>query len=670
MKKLTEKLLVLGVDAMDPSLSRKYLAEGILPNLEKLIKAGAANVDLEMIGGEPTVTPPMWTTLGTGATPRVHGVTAYFRTGKDKVTTEYNFDSTKCKAEPFWNVTAEAGKKTLVWHWPGSSWHPTSNSENLYVVDGTQPGGPNCGVAMVDDEKFVVASEKTKEVTYREKAASDASVPCMIDDLEVEESDVVTGHSMTSAKVIKNVNTWANLSESMKLMTAPPLDAVFSPIKDASGWADAPVDAKEFTILNSKGLVRRPCLLLKTDGKYDTVQIFKSKKETTPIVTLKNDVFVTNVIDEVYKNDNSVMSSRNMRVLEIAEDGSSVRIWMSAAMDINNKAMWSPTSLFDDVVENVGYPQPVAIVGGEERTMYKCTHENWSKAADWNADSINYLIKEKGFEVVFSHFHSIDLQGHMVVQFMKNGNQYLSAEFYQEFMRQTYVQADEYIGKFLHLLDEGWTILLVSDHGQACPEYEAYQPFLMDGAVIATHMVSWGYTVLKKDENGNDLREVDMSKSVAVMDNTCFIYINLKGRDPEGIVDPADKFELEERIMSDMYSLRHPISNKRVVSLAVRNRDAAIWGEGGPEAGDIIYKLAEGYNQDHADSLSTTNGFGDTSVASIFVAAGQGVKKDFRTERIVKHQDVVPTAAVLMGLRTTAQCDGAPVYQVLDGSEL
>ena len=122
--------------------------------------------------------------------------------------------------------------------------------------------------------------------------------------------------------------------------------------------------------------------------------------------------------------------------------------------------------------------------------------------------------------------------------------------------------------------------------------------------------------------------------------------------------------------MSDMYSLRHPISNKRVVSLAVRNRDAAIWGEGGPEAGDIIYKLAEGYNQDHADSLSTTNGFGDTSVASIFVAAGQGVKKDFRTERIVKHQDVVPTAAVLMGLRTTAQCDGAPVYQVLDGSEL
>ena len=52
-----------------------------------------------------------------------------------------NFDSTKCHAEQMWNVTAEAGKKTLVWHWPGSAWPPSSDSENLHVVDGTSPGG-------------------------------------------------------------------------------------------------------------------------------------------------------------------------------------------------------------------------------------------------------------------------------------------------------------------------------------------------------------------------------------------------------------------------------------------------------------------------------------------------------------------------------------------------
>jgi hypothetical protein len=54
-------------------------------------------------------------------------------------------DSRNCKAEPLWNVTSLEGLKTLVWHWPGSSWPPTSADPLLHVVDGTQPGSVrNC----------------------------------------------------------------------------------------------------------------------------------------------------------------------------------------------------------------------------------------------------------------------------------------------------------------------------------------------------------------------------------------------------------------------------------------------------------------------------------------------------------------------------------------------
>ena len=285
---------------------------------------------------------------------------------------------------------------------------------------------------------------------------------------------------------------------------------------------------------------------------------------------------------------------------------------------------------------------------------------------DWNANSINYLIEEYGFDVVFSHFHNIDLQGHMIVQYLKNGNDRLSAEIYQSFMRDVYKQTDRYIGRFLHLLDQGWSILLVSDHGQSCPEYAAYQPLLNDGAVTATHMVDWGYTVLKKDADGHDLREIDLSQSKAIMDNTGMIYINLKGREESGIVDPEDQYELEEEIITKLYELKDPHSGHRVINMALHNRDAAIFGEGGPEAGDIIFKLASGYNLDHADSLSTTEGYFDTSVASIFVAAGSGIKKDYLTERMIKHVDVVPTAAVLLDTKMPTQCEGAPVYQILE----
>ena len=77
MAKKTEKLLVLGIDGLDPRLTKKYLDEGIMPNTKKFLERGAAQFDFEMIGGQPTVTPPMWTTLATGASPRVHGMKLY-----------------------------------------------------------------------------------------------------------------------------------------------------------------------------------------------------------------------------------------------------------------------------------------------------------------------------------------------------------------------------------------------------------------------------------------------------------------------------------------------------------------------------------------------------------------------------------------------------------------
>ena len=35
-------------------------------------------------------------------------------------------------AEPVWNCFVEAGKKTLVMHWPGGAWPPTYHKYRLY----------------------------------------------------------------------------------------------------------------------------------------------------------------------------------------------------------------------------------------------------------------------------------------------------------------------------------------------------------------------------------------------------------------------------------------------------------------------------------------------------------------------------------------------------------
>ena len=91
-------------------------------------------------------------------------------------------------------LPAEAGLKTLVWHWPGSSWPPSTNSDLLSVVDGTQPGSVNMGVAQMDWEKIIVATPDIESVKYAprvEKAAQDSRVPCVIENLTTD--DMIAG---------------------------------------------------------------------------------------------------------------------------------------------------------------------------------------------------------------------------------------------------------------------------------------------------------------------------------------------------------------------------------------------------------------------------------------------------------------------------------------------
>lgn len=175
-----------------------------------------------------------------------------------------------------------------------------------------------------------------------------------------------------------------------------------------------------------------------------------------------------------------------------------------------------------------------------------------------------------------------------------------------------------------------------------------------------------GLTALKKDADGNPLPEIDWEHTLAVAQRESHIYVNLRGRDPHGIVAPEEKYEVEEEIMTRLYGYRHPVTGKRVIALALRNKDAVLLGLGGPESGDVVYFVAEGYNYDHADSLSTTWGEADTSVSPIFIAAGKGIKENCQTPRIIRQVDVVPTMAYLGGVRVPKQCEGALAYQILE----
>lgn len=525
----------------------------------------------------------------------------------------YALDSRMCHAEQLWNVFAEAGKRTLVWHWPGSSWPPTSDSPNLNVVDGTQPAAVGMGVGVRDWEILGIASEDVETSGFvRNDADGDSKgmAGCVITGLEdtvaKAKPSKMSGSEVQAAFSSKETTflvTDDSLTEINLLGAANP-GKEQSTIKPATGWTAAPEGAKEFTIFTSGGLVRRPALILKNEeGIYDSIAVYKSKKDTEPIYEIKNGEFRADYVDEVIHKEKPVRANRSFCIAEMAEDGSSVSYSLGCALDMNGSAVWSPASLYDEIVTNVGYPNAVSRMSSRNPVLAeKILIPGWDIYCEWQADSLTYLMDEDRYDVIFSHLHNVDNIGHHLWHFAKHRDEWGNDETrYQRLIERTYTQTDTYLGRFLKYLDEGWTILIVSDHGLITEEN--HPPILTEATVSVPVMKELGYTALKVDEDGNELQEIDWTKTKAVATRGGHVYLNLKDKFEYGIVTEEERYDLEAQIISDLYNYRDPRTGKRTVAVALRNKDAIVLGMGGPECGDIVFFMEEGYDMIHMDSF-------------------------------------------------------------------
>lgn len=90
----------------------------------------------------------------------------------------------------------------------------------------------------------------------------------------------------------------------------------------------------------------------------------------------------------------------------------------SRGMSCEDDSVWFPKSLFKEVTDKFGPPQPTSLMSGNDADLIlKCNNEQWIKAADWQSKMMHYLIKNHGVEVIFSHMHNIDLQSHNYMKY-------------------------------------------------------------------------------------------------------------------------------------------------------------------------------------------------------------------------------------------------------------
>ena len=133
--RLFQKVAVIGLDCAITHMIEKHIAEGVLPNFKKLFERSA--VCENTFVPYPTITPPNWATISTGAWPGTHGITDFWVHLPGTTPTADNavcaFNSKWNKAETMWEEAERAGKKSIVFNYPGA-W--PSRMKNGIVVGG------------------------------------------------------------------------------------------------------------------------------------------------------------------------------------------------------------------------------------------------------------------------------------------------------------------------------------------------------------------------------------------------------------------------------------------------------------------------------------------------------------------------------------------------------
>jgi predicted AlkP superfamily phosphohydrolase/phosphomutase len=106
----TQKVLFVGIDALDWEVADPLMEEGKLPNLTRLIAEGTSADILTLI--PLTRSPAIWTTIGTGKEPSQHGIGAFV---EDDEATPVTRSGRLTKA--LWNILSAAGIDVGVVGW-------------------------------------------------------------------------------------------------------------------------------------------------------------------------------------------------------------------------------------------------------------------------------------------------------------------------------------------------------------------------------------------------------------------------------------------------------------------------------------------------------------------------------------------------------------------------
>ncbi len=519
-----QRLIILGIDGMDPQLLRQFMREGKMPNFARLAAQGDFR---QLTTSIPPQSPVAWSNLITGMNAGGHGIFDFIH--RDPKTLDLYFSASRVEGPKH---SIHLGN----WEIPlgGGSAEQLRKGEAFWqILD--QHGIPNTIFRIPSNFPPVPAKGKTLSGMGTPDLRGTYGTFSFYTDDPLAVPGAVEGGQIIPVQV-ENSRVTANLIGPNNTFRKglPPATEPFSVAVDPlEAVAKIAVQGQDFVLREGEwsDWVRIEFQLIPFFGNVKGMCRFYLK-QAHPRFQLYVSPINLDPADPA---------------LPISTPSSYSRLLSDETGEFYTQGISEDTkSLSDGVLDDNEYLQQARTVLAEHRRIFDAEFPKFKQG------------------VFFFYFSSIDLNSHMFWRLMDPRHpEYDPALAAQNgsAIESFYEQMDQVLGEVLPRLDRQTTLLVLSDHGFA-PYYRSFN--------LNTWLLNHGYIRLKADANPDPnlpFANVDWTQTRAYGLGLNGLYLNLKGREAHGIVEPGSSAEkLMAEIRDKLLAVRDPKTDLPVIT--------------------------------------------------------------------------------------------------------
>ena len=629
------RVIVLGLDGLDPGLCRQYMAEGKLPNLSRLQDEGT----FRPLGTTwPAMSPVGWSTFGTGTDPSGHNIFDFLN--RDMATHLPILSSTRLNKTP--------ARKLGPIHLPGGG-------HKFELLKRSKPFWKTCAEAGIESSILRIPITFPPD-KFGGRMLSAMCVPDLRGTQGTFSHYTEPGFTSDEERTTGGVRL-----ELEKVASGFTCDLLGPDEPDGSGSMTAPIAVQ-----------------LDREGKQATFKL----ADTT--FTLGPDEYSEWISVSFGKGQASAHGICKLRVTSFAPGFS---FYVSPlhidprqpAMPISNPPHLAiALARLHGSFATLGLAEDTWALNErviDEQAFLDMAYDNHEERRQQLFHAMDHQ-PEGAIAVVFD---ATDRIQHMFFRYLDEShpaNVGKDTVKHKNAISDLYQKADELVGEVLAKMGPRDELLAISDHG--------FKQFKR-GVNLNTWFRNNGYLFLKGDPDEGPLTpvpagerfevpEIDWARTRAYTSGLAGFYLNIKGRENHGLVEPSEAYALKMEIFEKLRGLPDPEHDCEAITELWASEDiyAGPYRANGP---DVIVGYKPGYRTDWdaavgavssteiADNTKSWSGDHCMDPRQVPGVIFSTVAFDNPKPWLV---DMAPSVLDLLGLEAPAHMVGRSVFQVLD----